>query len=514
MFQLTLWILPSLAACLISLFTFQQWFKYQHVPGIKAALWVIVFQFTWAFFHTMEVILIEREHKLIAAGLMYIGIASISVAWFAFAVEYVRRWQPLSTQTIILLSIFPAITLLGVWTNEWHYLFWQEYEVIDRNGFQDDEVIHGPWFYVFIIYVYALLFIGITVLFFAFSQFRRHWRPLISVILMPVILLSVNMPNILPLGLKPEVDLSPLALAIAIFIMYNSIYRYGVLDYPPILRHLVVEMLNDAVVIINRHGIIIDMNPMASKLLELPYDKSPVQPAADLLPMEKLKLGEDIEYRIGERIFDVKVSLIDKSAPASSEQVLVFRDITERHDMANELERLASIDPLTNIYNRRYFMKRCEEEIGRMQRYHRPVSLLMIDLDNFKHINDAHGHDVGDTVLVHTAKIVAAVIRESDLVARFGGEEFIVLLPEAHRKDAFELASRIRQAISDTPTTGNEQEINVTASLGLTTFDTQNQVKNIDTLIKQADEALYAAKRAGRNQVCAYTPQPSSSGTH
>jgi diguanylate cyclase (GGDEF)-like protein len=175
--------------------------------------------------------------------------------------------------------------------------------------------------------------------------------------------------------------------------------------------------------------------------------------------------------------------------------------------MAAELEKdrqtlkeLSASDPLTGLCNHREFFRLLREETERSRRYRHPLSLLMIDLDNFKRINDTYGHPAGDRVLCAVAGIVRRELRQADQVARYGGEEFAVLLPETAESEAFASADRIRQAVAARPLAFSETEgVELTISIGLAVFP--DDAASEEGLVEKADQALYAAKAAGRNRV-------------
>jgi two-component system cell cycle response regulator len=170
-----------------------------------------------------------------------------------------------------------------------------------------------------------------------------------------------------------------------------------------------------------------------------------------------------------------------------------------------ELERLATMDPLTGVYNRRYFLERLEMELARARRYHTTFTVLMLDVDFFKHVNDNHGHLMGDQVLVRVGELLGSSFRSSDLVARFGGEEFCILAASTDLDGGRIFAERIRQLIGEQvfPVPG-KASFQVTCSVGLVVA-TGDEVSGLE-LIAHADEALYQAKRTGRNRVCVYSP--------
>jgi diguanylate cyclase (GGDEF)-like protein len=165
------------------------------------------------------------------------------------------------------------------------------------------------------------------------------------------------------------------------------------------------------------------------------------------------------------------------------------------------LKNDAAFDPLTNCYNRREFNRLIEHQIAHSHRYEKPLSLIMFDIDHFKRINDTHGHPAGDKVLQIIAGLIKNRIRKGDYLVRYGGEEFVVVLPETRLENALKLAEQLRQLIATTPVQiGSEAGLTVTASFGVSALDHSAAV-NHQHLVKKADEMLYKAKTNGRNQV-------------
>lgn len=176
-------------------------------------------------------------------------------------------------------------------------------------------------------------------------------------------------------------------------------------------------------------------------------------------------------------------------------------DITERQLLQIELERQAHIDYLTSVSNRRHFMEQAELEFNRAIRYGNLLSILMMDIDFFKQINDAHGHKAGDTVLKKLAEVCRQTLREVDIIGRLGGEEFAVLLPETDPEKAAEVAERLRVSLENAKVPLEEgPPLHFSVSIGVASL-TSNDL-NFDVLLNLADNALYEAKESGRNRVC------------
>lgn len=166
----------------------------------------------------------------------------------------------------------------------------------------------------------------------------------------------------------------------------------------------------------------------------------------------------------------------------------------------DRLERLAALDSLTGIYNRRFGMTRLHEEFGRSLRMNAPIGVLMMDLDHFKQVNDTYGHLTGDRVLLRLARVARSVLREGDILVRYGGEEFLAILPGASRHDVTDIGERLRRKVSETSIEEGDESIKVTISLGGISFP-ENDVPNETELVNRADQALYLAKESGRNCV-------------
>jgi diguanylate cyclase (GGDEF)-like protein len=162
------------------------------------------------------------------------------------------------------------------------------------------------------------------------------------------------------------------------------------------------------------------------------------------------------------------------------------------------LQELSMTDPLTCLYNRLFFDKRVDYEFQRAERYRSPLALLMLDLDNFKRVNDTHGHPFGDYVLQKTAMLLLEIVRQVDIVARYGGEEIVIACPETNMAQAKITAERIRSNMENTEFSSGGMTAHVTLSLGISVYP-NNEVKTAGDLLRAADEALYRAKRAGRN---------------
>jgi diguanylate cyclase (GGDEF)-like protein len=186
-------------------------------------------------------------------------------------------------------------------------------------------------------------------------------------------------------------------------------------------------------------------------------------------------------------------------------RLLTYGNVSELADQAEALEKLACLDGLTALNNRRHFLALAESEWSRFCRYGRPLALLMIDIDFFKSVNDTYGHDAGDAVIKAVADTLQKRKRTTDIAGRLGGEEFGLILPEATLESAVVAGERLRQLVAGRAVATENYCISVTISVGASVAE--GAMSGFDELLKQADVALYEAKNSGRNRVCRFTKQ-------
>jgi diguanylate cyclase (GGDEF)-like protein len=222
--------------------------------------------------------------------------------------------------------------------------------------------------------------------------------------------------------------------------------------------------------------------------------------------IEKGKI-QVIEYKIpvlagGEHWFEGRIALMENDKRGHGKVVMIASEISERVLLYQEVQRLANQDVLTGCINRRHFMALATQEIQRAMRYKRPLSFLMMDIDHFKGFNDQYGHQVGDQLLCHLVTLCQNQLRNVDILGRYGGEEFVVLMPETAGEGAMLASERLRAKIEKMKINTPEGKLSITVSMGLTSLERGfDEMQTLDTLIKSADKALYAAKDAGRNCV-------------
>ncbi len=254
-----------------------------------------------------------------------------------------------------------------------------------------------------------------------------------------------------------------------------------------------------------------DMSGLEVLRLIKPADEALFLPV--IIQSSKSDIDSKVEgLRIGAHDFLVK-PFAEQELVARCATMLRIKQLQEKlREAQRKLEEQSITDGLTGLKNRRFFDERLQEEFKRAQRYGDTLSLIMIDLDHFKEVNDRHGHPAGDVVLREAAALIRASIRDPDICARYGGEEFAVILPKTHMAGALAVAERIWRelgnkeyavAVNGAPA---PRRIHVTACIGIAFYPSKD-ISSGDLLVRYADQALYNAKRGGRNSICLYQAQ-------
>ena len=178
-----------------------------------------------------------------------------------------------------------------------------------------------------------------------------------------------------------------------------------------------------------------------------------------------------------------------------------LEEVASLRARVDELSELVSTDALTGLFNFRHFKTVLQAEMDRSKRSGIPTSLVMVDVDHFKKVNDTHGHEVGNLALQHLADILKGEVRTTDIVCRYGGEEFVMIFPETHLNLAVKVADRIREHIAATPLVTDDEEIPLTVSMGASVY-MKTSILEIDDFVDSVDKYLYEAKQSGRNCIC------------
>ncbi|WP_147532838.1 histidine kinase N-terminal 7TM domain-containing diguanylate cyclase [Bacillus marasmi] len=436
------------------------------------------------------------------------GLIFISPIWALASYEfYYNRNSAFLTKFMIF--IIPMITLVISATNDYHHLYYTNYFISEYNSYTMAQIIKGPWYYLFIVYTYSVFIYGI-------GLFFKLWRKSSFGIKTPefLIVLGSLFPGIAyclyALGVLPiPYDFTTLGFALFALAFSVALFKFDFLKLKEVAREFVFDEVNEGIIVVDNNNRIIDFNRSAQKMFAWLI---PNHLGMSLLEFEE---GRLIGVNTKEK-FKVNIKCCNKTrhvgftvTPVLSNQkyvgkILIFQDITEQVVAMEELKKIATHDTLSGVYNRRKLMNEGEKEFYRAQRYQTHLSALMLDIDYFKKINDTYGHLAGDMVIKCLASQCQLNIRQSDIIGRYGGEEFLILAPNTDINQTFKLAEDLRKIVEDMEIEYNDQRIKVKVSIGVASTQGSLKKRSLTELINESDKALYEAKNSGRNRVCTF----------
>ncbi|MFC0271872.1 diguanylate cyclase [Metabacillus herbersteinensis] len=325
-------------------------------------------------------------------------------------------------------------------------------------------------------------------------------------------------------GLSPYgIDLGPVSMSICFLFHGAALLTFQMFNVAPIARDTVFERMTEGIIVLNQNGAIVDYNHsvlnVIPKLSTHVIGKSIEDVLAGKEQLAKIISEQqecDYELSMGGAMihYHIRFSSLRNKNGSHKGQIITFVDVTERVYMQEKLKQLASIDGLTQVFNRTFFIKKSEDMFNVLMMEGGSVSVIMFDIDYFKKVNDTYGHEAGDSVLTHIASVAKNSLRSTDVIGRYGGEEFIICMPKTPLAQAYELADTIRMKVSESTTFSNNKIICVTASFGISSasFTDGDYTHSIEDLMRQADQALYGAKKNGRNCVQLYEEDLQSIG--
>ncbi|MCW5874452.1 MAG: diguanylate cyclase [Anaerolineales bacterium] len=472
----------------------------------------------WSFTYALFWLRVPGPTTFFWLDLTYIGVLIVPTALFWFTLQFTGRGRYLTGLSLLLLLIVPVLTLVLLWTDPLHGLFFGGKRVAGQGVIFEG----GFGFYANLVYGYGLVLVAVGFLVQALRQARDLYRSQIFAVLAGIsIPILTNVLSLLGVTPFPNLDLTPFTFTVTGIIFAYALFRLGLLDIVPIARHTLVEQMSDSLVVLDAQDRVVDMNPAAFALLGVEGREAIGQPGsalfgawpqlnALLLQMrpasQELLLGSD-----SERTVELQISPLYDQAGAFEGRLIVIRDITQRviverqlreqiaenEELQAQLREQSIRDPLTGVFNRRYLEESLRRELANAQRKNEPLSLVMLDIDLFKSFNDTYGHAVGDQVLQALGRTLNENTRTGDIVCRYGGDEFVVVFPGATAETARIRIDECRQAFAQLPIEIQGQQIHSTISAGVTSYPADSE--DVDSLLNSADRALYQAKQMGKN---------------
>jgi len=490
----------------------------------------------WSVGYIVELLAVGLSAKLMWANLEYVALIALPLVWLQVVLIYARGRGLSRTLWVVLAGLGGAI-LLGVLFNPGH-LFRVAPSVVTRGSLSALHPDYGPiWSFVGVPFTYGLLLAAILVLVRRLLHGHSiHVRQ--SAALLVATLLPVAAGTVYALGLSPWPDYNPATAVISIsaVLMAYALFSWRVFDLAPLARDAVIEHLADGVLVLDLRGRLRDYNPAAGRIFPELVKGCIGQPVAGVFAArpEVLRVLQEAAQEAREadhlreapprawevevaglagadspqrppHIFTLLVTPIFSGAGTPYGLAVVAHDVTQRVELFDNALRLAATDGLTGVLTRRRFDEMAELEVARALRHRRPVSLLVLDIDRLKLINDTHGHAAGDAVLSSVGAACLSALRPGDLMGRIGGDEFCVLLPGTDCDEGARVAERLRGASCECLPAGNVTTWRPTVSIGVATASGQSG-DTYDGLLAAADRTLYVAKDGGRDRVVVAEP--------
>jgi diguanylate cyclase (GGDEF)-like protein len=421
-----------------------------------------------------------------------------------------------------------------LFSNSWFHVYYSSLQpVSDTVG--PLVIGRGAWYVVALVNSYIFNLMGMAVLIWCAVQYRDLYRrqnfALIGAVLVPLL---VNVfyqlaPTVLP-AFSTRVDLTPISFTLSAAFIAFGVFGLHIFDLIPIARYTVLEHIPELVLVVDSHNRVLDANSVAQKILNQGMQELPGKHLSDVFKnwphlLDRYLNASDVREEIqipGEpaRTFELIITGLYNRFNTMEGRVIVAHDITDQKHLQNDLQcandrlklQLAEIeelrarlqeqairDPLTNVYNRRYMAEFLDQEIARAARENYAVTVAIMDMDNFKQFNDTYGHKCGDVVLQSFADFLVEHTRRSDVVCRYGGEEFVILMPNTTLPVSFARVEAWRQDFSESSISYEDLKFSATFSAGVAAYPEHGL--SGEEILQAADKALYLSKNSGRNRV-------------
>ena len=506
-------------------------------PGATTLGGVLLGTFIWSGASAMSGAVTGLEEKIFWLKVMYFGMASIPSLFLSFTLKITHREYWLTLRNSILLSIEPVVTVLVVWFA--FPVVLSNVEIRGVNGYLLLSITRGFWFWFNTFYSYLLILGALSVLVVSSLRANPFFRRQYLIILLgSTIPFAASVYTQVSYREIADLDLSPISFGVSSIIFAYAVFRHQFMDILPVARGRLIENMSDGVLVLDEQGRIVDANPAMLGILREPstsfIGKNFSEIMRGRMDFNNPLLGNGetrTEVRLrhdASRYMDLRMTPLYDHRQRLSGRVIVFRDITDRkraeRDLLRANDRLhtqlieigilqsqlreqAIRDPLTNLFNRRYLDETLERELARAEREGYPLCIMMMDIDHFKTVNDTYGHEAGDVVLRTLADTVTADSRHGDFACRYGGEEFVLVMPNISPETAIERAIDLHREIEDLSIPYGRFNLSVTLSIGVACYPDHGETG--DELLRATDRALYDAKHAGRNRISVYEPETS-----
>ena len=487
-------------------------------------VWGLSYALSWAF--------VPLEYKVFWLKVMFLGMTSMPGMFLIFTLRITHRDQWITFRNYILLFAEPLVINILVWFVPGS--IFRSIEPVFENGLATVQIERGIGFWVSTIYSYVVILASFYILTVSYrhanSFFKRQYRLIFAGSILPFALSFLTQ---VTSSRFSDLDMSTISFGISGIIYAYAILRHQLMDLIPVARSRLIEKMSDGVLVLDLQGRIVDINPSMKNFLDEEPASFLGKNISEIMDLwnentEHLLTGMETrtELRLSNkpsRYLDLRVTPLYDDDQNLSGRLIIFRDVTDRKevekDLRHAMDRLqtqlieigllqsqlreqAIRDALTNLFNRRYLEETLERELARAAREVYPLCIVMMDIDHFKNVNDTYGHEAGDLVLRTLAENVTKQSRQGDFVCRYGGEEFVLVMPNITIDTAKERVTSLHRSISSLDIPFGRFNLNINMSMGISWYPKHGETK--EELLRASDRALYTAKNTGRNRVCVY----------
>ncbi|MEO1620705.1 MAG: diguanylate cyclase [Cyanobacteria bacterium J06632_3] len=535
---------------------FMAWIRREEAPATRPFTWLMVAIAAYAGAGAMGTASVSTSNTILWAQMEAVLSSTVTALFFTFTLHFTHRRQWLTFWRRCAIWAIPVFNMLLVMTNGWHYKVWTHFAAIEGTHFL--KFHNGPgyfwlavWFYIYVIT--GSLLVARTALTLE-KIYRQQAITVIASAVPPVVVGTLYVFDAVPPGLS----LLPMSFLFTGIVYFTSLFRFRLFDLLPIARDTLIENMSDCVLVLDNRDRVIDMNPAAWQfthrlsttmgvgllggLKQTQMLGQPVRRVLEEWPtlVRHCQRQENTEVLISlcqqpPLHVDLRLTLLSDKLHRPTGKLLVIRDITDIYQtqialkqtneiqqktqeelqrtndlldrrlrkietLQDQLKEQAIRDGLTKLFNRRYFEEALSAEFAKAKRAGTPLSVILIDIDNFKRVNDTYGHQAGDCALQVFSDVIHRHIRNSDIACRYGGEEFIIAMPGMTMADAYQRAEALRIALRETEIQYKGEVIQATLSGGVGSLPEWGGGQ--DGLITMVDKALYRAKEEGRDRIC------------
>lgn len=482
---------------------------YLHYPAGKAFAGMVFSSLLWVSLYTLQLSSSLVWVKVLAMRIEFIGITLLPITFFILSVLITGQKVIRAVWTFI--ALMSLMFLVTIWFIPVPNAFWSltDVEVIEPSSLIRLREYGPMFYYLFIPYTHGMISFSIFVLVRKLRKEQRYyWRQVMLFSIGMLLPLGINFIHIIGLTPNGHVNYGTASMGLSALIIGYTLLKYKFLNYLPVTRDVVIEAMSDGILVFDRLGYLLDANSSAEYILgrtNMIGRKIDQVLPSDLLDhiAPSIREGGATTYvtQDGQDYYENQLTPLSGISGYQSGYLLSIRDISEKERYHREVQRMARLDPLTGVLNRRTLFEEMEQYLVQIRQGKGVLSLFMLDIDDFKKVNDSYGHDAGDRAIHHLKEILLTLSGPDVLVGRFGGDEFLVACPGLTQEKTVLLAESILKEV----TLPQQQNHGITLNVSVGVISSETiaiSALTSDHMLNLADEMLYQAKRRGKNRVC------------